>query len=239
MEANNLELVQFCISKIGTPYVMGTSGRVLTQAMYNDLVKRNPGGWFIKKRLATVRSWIGMVTADCHGLIEWFVREVTGRNYDVTADGAYAAAKVKDVMGTLPERPGICVRYRGHVGVYIGGGYVVEARGFDHGVCITRLSERPFTHWYEHPEIAYTGRELPAPKIVSAKKDSDLYDVVWLQIALNRQIGKGKLSGKPIAVDGIYGRGTAEAAAKFWRKRGWTKKDEIWGIGKHTIKALS
>ena len=38
MEANNLELVQFCISKIGTPYVMGTSGRVLTQAMYNDLV---------------------------------------------------------------------------------------------------------------------------------------------------------------------------------------------------------
>ena len=88
MEANNLELVQFCISKIGTPYVMGTSGRILTQAMYNDLVKRNPGGWFIKKRLATVRSWIGTVTADCHGLIEWFVREVTGRNYDVTADGA-------------------------------------------------------------------------------------------------------------------------------------------------------
>ena len=36
-------------------------------------------------------------------------------------------------MDTLPEIPGIALRFDGHVGVYIGGGYAVEARGFNYG----------------------------------------------------------------------------------------------------------
>ena len=156
MNVNNKEFVEFCKSKIGTPYVMGTSGKVFTESMYNDLVKRNPANWFTSARLPQVRKWIGKRTADCHGLIEWFIREATGKAYDVTADSAYNSATEKGAISTIPEIIGLCVRYSGHVGVYIGNGKVVEARGFDYGTCITDLKKRPWTHWYKHSKIDYS-----------------------------------------------------------------------------------
>lgn len=152
---NNEKLSEFCKLKVGVPYVLGTNGKIFTKSMYDDLVRRNPSGWFTDARLPKLRSFIGKVTTDCHGLIEWFVREQSGVVYDTTADAAFAVAKVKGMIGSIPELPGVCVRYKGHVGVYIGGGYVVEARGFDYGVCKTKLSSRPWTEWYEHPKINY------------------------------------------------------------------------------------
>ena len=38
MKNSNAELVRFCISKVGTPYVMGTNGKILTKSIYNNLV---------------------------------------------------------------------------------------------------------------------------------------------------------------------------------------------------------
>ncbi|MDE7210816.1 MAG: hypothetical protein K2O03_05145, partial [Lachnospiraceae bacterium] len=84
MKNSNTDLAKFCIEKVGVPYVMGTNGKVLTQAMYNDLTRRNPGGWFTAARLPKVKALVGQVTTDCHGLAEWFVREQTGQAYDTT-----------------------------------------------------------------------------------------------------------------------------------------------------------
>lgn len=159
MENTNRNLVEFCKDKLGTPYIMGTNGKVFTQSIYDDLCKRNPGGWFVASRRSAIRAWIGKVTTDCHGLVEWFIRKSTGESYDVTADGAYKAAEEKGDITNLPELPGVCVRYPGHVGVYIGDGLVVEARGFDYGVCITELAKRPWTRWYKHPRINYMEEE--------------------------------------------------------------------------------
>lgn len=160
----NNELVSFCLSKVGVPYVMGTSGKVLTQAMYSDLVKRNPSGWFTAARLPKVKSWIGKATTDCHGLIEWFLAVQEGKwSYDTSADGAFSTATEKGTISTIPELTGVCVRYPGHVGIYIGSGKVVEARGYSYGVCVTELKDRGWTHWYKHPKISYeekTGIEV-------------------------------------------------------------------------------
>ncbi len=238
MENNNSELAKFCIGKVGTPYVMGTQGKVLTKNLYQNLVKWNPAKWFTLTRRMKVKKWIGQATTDCHGVIEWFVREQSGQKYDTTADGAFLAAQEKGEIGSIPEQPGICVRYKGHVGIYIGGGYVVEARGFDYGVCITRLSTRPWTHWYRHPKIKYTGKALPIPSPAKIKKTSDKYAIIWLQLALNRQIAAGYIGGAALAVDGIYGTKTARTVAEYWRKRGWSKEAEVWGVGKGTVKAL-
>ncbi len=237
-QMENAELAKFCIEKVGVPYVMGTSGRVLTQAMYNDLAKRNPGGWFTLKRQPAVLSWIGRQATDCHGLVEWAIREQTGETYDTTADAAYDAATLKGAIGTIPEMPGVCVRYKGHVGVYIGGGYVVEARGFDYGTCITALKGRPWTHWYMHPKIKYDEKMLPVPSTKKIKKTSDRYSIAWLQLKLNAQIAAGYITGPALTVDGVYGSGTAKVTAAYWRKKGWTKENEVWGVGASTIKAL-
>lgn len=236
----NTELANFAITKIGTPYVLGTNGRSLTQSALNDLTKRNPSGWFTKARAPKLRALVGKIATDCHGLIEWFVREQTGKNYDVTADTAFSASRKRGDIGSIPEVPGVCVRYKGHVGVYIGGGYVVEARGFDYGTCLTKLTARPWTHWYEHPEIKYTGATLPAPSPQKVNRTTDRYSVVWLQLALNRQIKKGYIKDVALlTVDGEYGKKTALATGAYWRKKGWTKENEVWGVGKNTVKALA
>lgn len=240
MKNSNADLVRFCIGKVGVPYVMGTNGRVLTKAVLNDLTRRNPGKWFTASRLQAVRSWVGKRTTDCHGLIEWFMAELAGGKwtYDVTADGAFNSATVKGSIGSIPELPGICVRYKGHVGVYIGGGYVVEARGFDYGVCISALKKCPWTHWYKHPKIRYAGTALLAPSPAKVGKTTDRYSIVWLQLALNRQIREGYITGTVLTVDGVYGKKTAVATGTYWHKKGWTTKNEVWGVGKNTVKAL-
>ena len=239
MKNSNAELVHFCIGKVGIPYVMGTNGKVFTKSMYQDLVKRNPGEWFTAKRKPVIKTWVGQVTTDCHGLIEWFVREQSGGSYDTTANGAFLAAMEKGEIGTIPELPGICVRYPGHVGVYIGGGYVVEARGFDYGVCLTALKSRPWTHWYKHPRIKYTNATLPVPSPQKIGKTTDPYSIAWLQLALNRQIDKKFMKGQPLIVDGVYGARTATMTAVYWQSKGWTQKTEVWSVRKNTIKALN
>ena len=241
MKNSNTDLAYFCISNLGVPYIMGTNGKVFTGAMYNDLTRRNPSGWFTARRLSKVKAQIGRRTTDCHGLIEWFLAELAGGkwNYDTTADGAFAAAQVKGAIGSIPELPGVCVRCPGHVGVYIGGGYVVEARGFDYGVCITKLSARPWTHWYRHPKIRYAVKALPAPNPMKVGKTTGRYSIVWLQLALNRQIAAGYITGPALAVDGVYGSKTAKAAAAYWQRKGWSKKAEVWSVGANTVKALA
>ena len=240
MKNSNADLVRFCIGKVGVPYVMGTNGKALAKVALDDLIRRNPGKWFTSSRMSAVRSWIGKRTTDCHGLIEWFVAELAGGKwtYDVTADGAFHTATVKGSIGSIPELPGICVRYKGHVGIYIGGGYVVEARGFDYGVCITSLKRRPWTHWYKHPKIRYVGTVLPAPSPAKVGKTTDRYSIVWLQLALNRQIKRGYIKGAALTVDGVYGSKTAAATAMYWQRKGWTGKSEVWSGGKGTVKAL-
>ena len=238
MENNNAELARFCIEKIGVPYVMGTNGKKLTKSMYNDLVKRNPSKWFTLARRLKVTQWIGKQTTDCHGIIEWFVREQSGAAYDTTANGAFLAATEKGDIKTIPELLGVCVRFDGHVGVYIGGGYVVEARGFDYGTCLTKLSARPWTHWYKHPRIKYTQTALPAPEPAKVGKATSRYSVVWLQLALNRQLAAGYIQGTALTVDGVYGAKTARVVAEYWRKKNWSKETEVWSVGKNTVKAL-
>ncbi|MBQ1779991.1 MAG: hypothetical protein II001_00980 [Bacteroidales bacterium] len=56
---------------------------------------------------------------------------------DRSADGMFKYCKSIGAeygnISTIPDRPGIAVRMAGHVGVYVGNGYVVEWRGFKYG----------------------------------------------------------------------------------------------------------
>ena len=81
---------------------------------------------------------------------------------DVSANGMYSRCKEKGKINTLPELPGVLVFMDGHVGVYIGNGYVIEARGFEYGVVKTKLKNRPWVNWGKCPFITYGSTNNPS-----------------------------------------------------------------------------
>ena len=74
---------------------------------------------------------------------------------DVSANQMYYAARESGPITTMPEIPGLAVWSDGHIGVYIGGGQVIEAMGTKYGVVKTQLAGRRWTHWLKIPYITY------------------------------------------------------------------------------------
>lgn len=162
---NNLDLVEFAkqawIHQWG--YVWGTFGTELTDQLLAMKIQQYPEGVgdfeeFIRE------NWLGRRTVDCVGLIKaygWYDPHGGSIDYgtngmeDCDTEDMFAAATEKGAIDTLPEIPGIILYYEGHVGIYIGNGYVIEAYGTETGVVKTKLEQRPFTHWMKCPYIFY------------------------------------------------------------------------------------
>ena len=135
------ELVAFCRSKLGTPYVYGMKGAVMTQANYAYL-KRTYG----KLVWNSDAEKIGRVCVDCSGLISWACGVTLGSSQWMHR------ADVKQPISTIQNAPvGALVWMQGHIGVYTGmkGGkpYYIAADGSAYGVREVPLSKNKFTHW--------------------------------------------------------------------------------------------
>lgn len=162
---NNLDLVAYAESawENGWGYVWGTCGWVLTDSLFESKLAQYPEGVgnyedFIRE------NWLGGRTTDCVGLIKgygWLDIETMSIGYgingmpDIGADSMYYNATVKGDMSSMPDTPGLAVWHEGHIGVYVGGGEVIEAMGTRYGVVRTQLSERSWTAWLEIPYIHY------------------------------------------------------------------------------------
>lgn len=162
---NNLDLVQWAIAAYEAEwgYVMGTYGLVLTEELLEAKLQQLPDA--IKPYEDFIRAnYLGLRTADCIGLIKgysWYDPETGNINYgsngmpDVSADQLYANATEKGDISTLPEIPGLILHAEGHVGIYIGGGYAIEAMGTRYGVVKTAVASRNWTGWCKNPYINY------------------------------------------------------------------------------------
>lgn len=166
---NNLDLVTWANNAADNHwgYVYGTYGTVLDKTMlelksqqYPDMVGNNVD--FITS------NWLGKRTADCVGLIKgysWYDIEnkktVIGLNgmSDIGADKMFDNATEKGTIDTLPEIPGLAVWHKGHIGIYIGNGEVVQAANTQVGVIRTRVSSNAWTHWLKIPYIEYLEQE--------------------------------------------------------------------------------
>lgn len=147
----------------GWGYVYGTYGTVLDEALLKSKAAQYPGEVggseaFIRKH------WLGGRTADCVGLIKgygWYDAETgateIGANGmpDIGADTMYGNAKEKGPISAIPETPGLAVWHEGHIGIYIGGGEVIQAANTEAGVIKTKLAGGGWTHWLKIPYIAY------------------------------------------------------------------------------------
>jgi peptidoglycan hydrolase-like protein with peptidoglycan-binding domain len=136
-------LVEFCKTKLGTPYVYGAKGSygVLTQSRLNSLIQAYQDV-FSNIYITKARRLVGKICTDCSGLPAWYTGKMLG-SYQLysTAYTRIPVANYKDFAN------GVIVWRSGHVGVFCwidGKPYVLEAKGIDYG---TVLSEFVPSKW--------------------------------------------------------------------------------------------
>lgn len=169
---NNLDLAAYAIQawENNWGYVWGTFGSVLTESLLDYKIEQYPNGvgnheTFIKD------NWLGRRTTDCVGLIKGYgwldavdgsIQYGTNGMPDYSANQMYQAAKNAGIVnvdygpiGTMPEVVGLAVWKDGHIGVYVGNGYVVEAMNTQKGVVKTQVEGRGWLGWCKIPYIDY------------------------------------------------------------------------------------
>lgn len=164
-DKNNLDLVKWAQMAYDNKwgYVWGSHGNVLTA---NELkrLEKTFGSHVTDKEEYIKSHWLGRRTSDCVGLIKgygWYdetsgiIKYGTNEMKDVTADGMFNAAVEKGPISTMPDIPGIAVWHQGHIGVYIGNGYVIHAANTYDGVIKTPITSSGWTHWLKVPYINY------------------------------------------------------------------------------------
>ena len=160
MEKNNKGLVEYCKAQLGRPYWYGTFGQKASLELYINRKKAYPRYY----TATDFEEQFGQKVHDCIGLVKGYMwtlgADSTHYIYkngfpDVSADMQYKRSTRKGSISTMPDVPGILVFMKGHVGVYIGDGWVIEARGHRWGVVKTYLKARSWTKWAYIDEIQY------------------------------------------------------------------------------------
>lgn len=157
---------EWALSKQGCGYVWGATGYVLTQSKLDSLIKQYPDYVSQSKN----GKWLGKQVFDCAQFTRFAMKEV-----GITlVSGASSQWKKTDweqkgTIDTLPKDK-VCILYREspeanpmqHTGIYLGDGYVMDARGSSSGVVYSKLSSYKWTHW-AMPKGLYDAFETVEP----------------------------------------------------------------------------
>ena len=203
-------------------YIWGKSGQIWTQAAQD------------KATDATIKQygqkWVGRHVADCSGLFSWAFKQLGGYMYHgsntmwrdyCTKKGPLKAGKRTDGEELLPGTAvftGESEDVHGHVGLYVGGGFVIEAKGTQSGVVTSKITDKRWNWWGELKGVQYTQGDVPAEPAPPAsdarptiKKGSRGEYVTLLQTML---INRGYSVGSSGA-DGVFGTKTDQAVRTF------------------------
>lgn len=167
-------------------------------------------------------KWIGHNVADCSGLFVWAFKELGGSIYhgSNTIWRRYCSAQGKLKNGIrddgLELRPGTAVflynktkKNRSHIGLYIGGGIVIEAKGTKAGVVTSAPSH--WDEWGELKDVTYEGGTIPMETLRRGSRGEDVRELQEHLTALGYECG---------TPDGIYGAKTEAAVSAFQAAEG-------------------
>ena len=167
-------LVEYVLKMKDVPhiYLWGGIGQYLTTELIEELAEQFPD-WYTPEKKAVrltladkgIRGW------DCFGLFRSYVwndyhqgnTEYFFKELDYSTHVLIEAAEVKGPIEEMPDKPGIILWKKGHVGVYIGNGEVLEMTA-SHKADITKLiggiqirtvEEGGWTNWLQCPYVQY------------------------------------------------------------------------------------
>lgn len=139
-------LVAFVKTKLKTNYVYGMKGAVMTSAKFAQLRRMYPS----TIPASDVRK-VGTVCVDCSGLISWYTGVLRS-----SSNQKSVATKVRPISAIKEAVPGCALWRSGHIGVYIGNGLLIEARGSAYGTVLSKVRNRNFTHILWLKDIDYS-----------------------------------------------------------------------------------
>ena len=212
-------LVEYAIAQLGRPYWYGTFGQAASKELYKQKKNQYPS------KYTTAYNGTTAKVHDCVGLVKGYLwcdgpedaTPVYNAAQDVSANMMYASCEKAGQIHTMPDVPGVLVFYNYHMGVYIGNGEVVEARGRKYGVVKTKLVDRPWTSWGYCPYVTYeTEQKMLDMKLPVLKKGAKGQPVKAMQILL---IGYG-FPMEGYGPDGSFGGATKRALEKFQEANG-------------------
>lgn len=139
-------LIDFAKSKIGTPYVYGAKGQVMSLEAIQNLrrIYGSNAVW------PSDDSKAGQACVDCSGLISWYTGIVRGSGQYKTT-----AKEVISINQRSNAHVGWAVWMPGHIGIYLGNDQYIAADGSRHGVRIADLSQNRFTYLLKLCDIDY------------------------------------------------------------------------------------
>ena len=213
-------LIEYAKAQLGKPYWYGTFGQAASKDLYDRHKKQYPNyyKWDYAPEVA------GQKVHDCCGLIKGYLfcesptsgKYTYNENQDISANQMRSLCLTKGTIANMPEVPGLLVFMDGHVGVYIGGGEVIEARGHSYGVVKTKLKNRKWTSWGYCPFVIYEDEKKTVAVEPPVLKKGDKSDAVKaMQILL---IGYGfemENKGKTYSADGSFGGATQNALDRY------------------------
>ena len=236
MSKTNTGLVEYAKAQLGKPYWYGTFGQTASAALLAQKRTQYPGYYTAND----FESQFGQKVHDCVGLIKGYrwcdtpdSEPIYKASQDVAVSGLFMVCPENGSIDTMPDTPGVCVFMRdmSHVGVYIGGGYVVEATGHARGVVKTKLAGRGWGLWGKPRWISYEAAATPAqPAQTASQATASALTVTGLPLlrygdkgefvrsAQLLLIGRGYSCGR-YGTDGEIGQDTYNAVIAFQRAR--------------------
>lgn len=230
-------LAEYAKAQLGKPYWWGTFGQTASAALLAQKRTQYPERYTADD----FESQFGQKVHDCAGLIKgyrWCDTPDSEPAYksvqDVAVSGLYMSCPESGSIDTMPDIPGVCVFMRdmSHVGVYVGGGYVVEATGHARGVVKSKLAGRGWGLWGKPGWISYETTATPAqPAQTASQATASALTVTGLPLlrygdkgecvrsAQLLLIGRGYSCGR-CGADGEIGQDTYNAIIAFQRASG-------------------